>query len=421
MATGETSAQPPRPLRILLVNDDGPPAGNSPHILGLYKTLVARGHDVSVVIPCSQRSWGAMAFSISGEAGVWWYYPREGDHLDPDVASRWEAEPRPLREGEIAEWVLVDGSPTTCANVGLFNQSLVRPNAPAKPFDLCLSGPNFGRNTGAAFCLSSGTLGAAQAASLSHVKAIALSYGHFAVVPKAIQQTIDERSAAGPTSSGGTSADAAAAQASSPTDTAQTKALRDEQREGDGSNRRAPSPPPKPAPSSSSKRPTGWKNVAPVAPAELVELAHGLSVDIVERLWEEWDPAVGVYNVNVPLAWTLRAPEVYVTTTWRNAYPQLFQPVPVTEPSEADAEARPKTGASPNQPAKARSPRTRIVFQPEISSMMTRGSDKDLAGTDTWALMNGHISITPLKPGFIEPLAATNDGSGEAEVKRWRL
>lgn len=101
--------QSQRPLRILLVNDDGPPASHSPHILGLYQALVARGHKVSVVIPCSQRSWGAMAFSISGEAGVWWYYPREGDHMDKTIGERWETRPRPIKVGEIGEWVLVDG------------------------------------------------------------------------------------------------------------------------------------------------------------------------------------------------------------------------------------------------------------------------------------------------------------------------
>lgn len=182
-----------------------------------------------------------------------------------------------------AMFISLPQSPTTCANVGLFNHSLYAPKDPnaSKPFDLVLSGPNFGRNTGAAFCLSSGTLGAALAASLSDVKSIALSYGHFKVVPPSIQKNIDASEQA---------TNAAAAEASKP-DPAQTSALKEER-------------------SRDEKAPQGWKNVAPVAPKDLVQIAHDLSVDIVERLVSNWEPDVGVYGINVPLAWTLKDPKV---------------------------------------------------------------------------------------------------------------
>lgn len=41
--------------RVLLVNDDGPPGKNSPHVLGLYKELVSIGWDVTVVLPSSRK------------------------------------------------------------------------------------------------------------------------------------------------------------------------------------------------------------------------------------------------------------------------------------------------------------------------------------------------------------------------------
>lgn len=326
------------PLRILLVNDDGPPAPHSPHIFGLYQTLIARGHSVTVVIPSSQKSWGAMAFNVSGQIGVWWYYPRRDDN----GKGEWCTAPRPLKEGEEAEWVLVDGSPTTCANVGLFNQSLYAPQQSSPsgtihPFDLVLSGPNFGRNTGAAFCLSSGTLGAALAASMSNVKAIALSYGHFSVVPATIQKTID----ASPQAS-----DAAAKAAKNQPDPAQKSALEEEKKNNKG------------------KDAQGWKNVAPVAPRELVQIAHDLSVDIVERLYGSWEDGVGVYGINVPLAWTLKDPKVYWTVTWRNKYPQLFKAVP------NDTNGDSGKPSSAHLPADAPEPQSRLVFQPEMSSMM---------------------------------------------------
>lgn len=72
------------------------------------------------------------------------------------------------------EWVLVDGTPASCVQIGLnhFFQD-------KGPIDLVVSGPNFGRNSTAIFALSSGTLGAALEAAASRYKAIALSFAFF--------------------------------------------------------------------------------------------------------------------------------------------------------------------------------------------------------------------------------------------------
>ncbi|CAO1614162.1 unnamed protein product [Sympodiomycopsis kandeliae] len=350
-------------LRILLVNDDGPPGPSSPHIFGLYKTLISRGHSVTVVIPSSQKSWGAMAFSISGNLGVWWYYPLS----DSDGRKgEWSTQRRALKDGEEAEWVLVDGSPTTCANIGLFNQSFYQSGGGSKPFDLVLSGPNLGRNTGQAFCLSSGTLGAALSASLSNVKSIALSYGHFATVPGSVQKSID--------------ASEIALKAS------QAYVSKEEDQKT-------------------------------VAPRELVEVAHQLSVDIVERLYEKWESNVGTYGINVPLAWTLKDPKIYWTTTWRNSYPQLFKPV------SQDKKGAPTT----HLPSHAPQPESHLTFSPEMTSMMAP-QDDSIIGTDTWAIVHGHVSITRVRPGFAEvPLAVSDAGESRkvdtenVERRRFRL
>lgn len=76
---------------------------------------------------------------------------------------------RPLRPGEIDEWILLDGTPATCANVAIHNLY------PGK-IDLVVSGPNMGRNTSAAFAMSSGTIGAALSGSLCRIRAVAVSY-----------------------------------------------------------------------------------------------------------------------------------------------------------------------------------------------------------------------------------------------------
>ncbi|KAI9445169.1 sure-like protein [Lactarius indigo] len=153
-------------LTVLLTNDDGPPGDESPYTFGLYKHLTRTlGWDVRVVIPSSQKSWIGKAYHIKDIVRGRFYYPR-----DPDGSGETSDSSRPLKEGEIGEWILIDGTPASCANIALHN---LYPGE----IDLVVSGPNLGRNTSAAFSLSSGTLGAALSSSLSQTRSIALSYG----------------------------------------------------------------------------------------------------------------------------------------------------------------------------------------------------------------------------------------------------
>ncbi|CAE6432462.1 unnamed protein product [Rhizoctonia solani] len=112
------------PVRVLITNDDGPPAKDSPYVLGLYLELKKLGWNVRVVLPASQKSWIGKA------------------------------------------------TPATCTNIALHN---LYPGE----IDLVVSGPNFGRNTASAFTLSSGTIGAAMSGAISRMRSIALSYGTF--------------------------------------------------------------------------------------------------------------------------------------------------------------------------------------------------------------------------------------------------
>ncbi|KAI9460850.1 sure-like protein [Lactarius psammicola] len=153
-------------LTVLLTNDDGPPGHDSPYTFGLYKHLTRiLGWDVRVVIPSSQKSWIGKAYHIKDIVRGRFYYPR-----DPDGSGETSDSSRPLKEGEIGEWILIDGTPASCANIALHN---LYPGE----IDLVVSGPNLGRNTSAAFALSSGTLGAALSSALSQTRSIALSYG----------------------------------------------------------------------------------------------------------------------------------------------------------------------------------------------------------------------------------------------------
>lgn len=62
---------------------------------------------MSVVLPSHQKSWGAMAFSIAGEVGVWWWYP-DGKDEDFGYGGTWETQRRQGDEGDEG-WVLIDG------------------------------------------------------------------------------------------------------------------------------------------------------------------------------------------------------------------------------------------------------------------------------------------------------------------------
>ncbi|EST07112.1 Survival protein SurE-like phosphatase/nucleotidase [Kalmanozyma brasiliensis GHG001] len=327
--------------KVLLVNDDGPPSTSSPHVLGLYSELTALGWDVSVVLPSFQKSWGSMQFSLQGPVAYWYYYPLadnfDGKHAG--TAESWSATRRPINRerGEIAEWILIDGSPTTASNSGLFNQNAFfgstaeereAPASTSTPFDLVVSGPNFGRNTGTAFALSSGTLGAAMAASLAGVRSIAVSFGHFTGSPP----TFADRSRA-----------------------------------------RGPA-------------------LDPPTLRSVAAQANRLSASLIQRLYSNWDsePDVGCYSINVPLCETVSNPEIVWTRIWENRYGPLFA-----------ANTTSKYPAPPApQPATAPKPENVLHFAPNMASLL--GPKRLPEGTDVWAILNGYVSVTRLRPNFME-------------------
>ncbi|KAK0534290.1 hypothetical protein OC834_001441 [Tilletia horrida] len=362
--------------RVLLVNDDGPPSSTSPHVLPLYEAFRALGWDVTVVLPSGQRSWGSMAFSIKGNLPVWYYYPLARNHhgAHPDTATSWSAERRQVQHerGEIGEWVLIDGSPTTATNVGLFNADLLfgadshpvqrnlSATPPQPPFasfaDLVVSGPNFGRNTGTAFALSSGTLGAALSGSLAGVKSIAVSYGHFA------GNSGPQRPAFPPPTSSSSSSSTSTTNPANTTEPVQTD----------------PS--------------AGHIVRSPPAPEHVEQLATDLTVRIVQRLWDEWEDGVQCYSVNVPLSWTLEEPKIYWTRMWENLYPRLFKQVTADELATAEARGQPivRSERDSTRPQ----PKLHLTFAPPMGCMLAPEALPE--GTDIWALMNGWVSVVRL-------------------------
>lgn len=175
-------------MHILVVNDDGPPSPHSsPYVHSLVRELQQAGHTVSVCLPHTQRSWIGKAHMIGKTLTPTYYRPPPlpssssspppvpaGLGAADDDAAHGSTHARPALDGNTEEWILVDGTPASCVQIGLYHFFQDRGE-----FDLVVSGPNYGRNTTAVFALSSGTLGGALEAAVCRKKAIALSYAFF--------------------------------------------------------------------------------------------------------------------------------------------------------------------------------------------------------------------------------------------------
>ncbi|ATZ55116.1 hypothetical protein BCIN_11g04050 [Botrytis cinerea B05.10] len=155
-------------MHILVVNDDGPPSNkSSPYVHSLVQTLQAAGHIVSVVLPHTQRSWIGKAHMVGQTVKPTYFRPGTLHEDDGTTHARPSSD-------NIEEWVLVDGTPASCVQIGLYHYFKDR-----GPVDLVVSGPNYGRNSTAVFSLSSGTIGGAMEAAVCKRKAIALSFAFF--------------------------------------------------------------------------------------------------------------------------------------------------------------------------------------------------------------------------------------------------
>jgi len=126
--------------RILVTNDDGI---KSPMLPALARALAPLG-EVVVVVPHVERSWVGKAIS----------------RFDVVKVERVEVEG--------IEMFTATGTPADCASLGV--HSLF-----GSPPDFVVSGVNLGLNSGIAFLLGSGTVGAAIEASLAGVPSLAFS------------------------------------------------------------------------------------------------------------------------------------------------------------------------------------------------------------------------------------------------------
>ncbi|ANB15871.1 Pby1p [Sugiyamaella lignohabitans] len=155
-------------MHVLLTNDDGPPSQEeSPYVQYLVEAIQKYTNwDLSIAVPSSQKSWIGKAHLVGHNVTASYIYTNE---INGPIDGPFDA-PQPGKQG--TEWTLLDGTPASCANIGIHH--LYKDKG---PIDLVISGPNYGRNSTALYIMSSGTVGASMEAALCGVKSVSISYG----------------------------------------------------------------------------------------------------------------------------------------------------------------------------------------------------------------------------------------------------
>lgn len=344
---------------LQLVNDDGPPSRKlSPYVRPLVDTLKNAGHQVSVAIPATSRSWIGKAHIIGAELTATYVHPDQfrddgsfaittttattvqqnhNEHRQGGLPLTPAASDEHLRaaapvvaatdENNNEDWVVVsNGTPASCAQLGIYE--LFRDRG---AIDLVVSGPNHGRNASTIFSLSSGTVGGALEAATCGKRGVALSFGS-----------------------------------------------KDEQ------------------------------------PAEIIAAAARLSARLIEHLYRNWDDAVELYNVNVPMRADVETRPIRYTRALPNVWTKgsLY----------AEVKGAPSTTSNTSDSGKSR----HFQWSAELSDIK-QGMRESPEGTDARTVLDGFTryvfsipdyhdllfnklsSVTPLLANFWHPPGFTGE------------
>ena len=141
IAKGKSTVTAAKP-RVLVTNDDG---ADSPILVPLLRELSELA-ELCVVVPAAECSWTSKSMS----------------RFEPLVLAEIECGGFPIQT--------LTGKPADCTHIGIHNLCSTKPA-------LVISGVNMGINSGLAFTLSSGTIGAAVEGFLAGVPSAAFSLG----------------------------------------------------------------------------------------------------------------------------------------------------------------------------------------------------------------------------------------------------
>ncbi|KAJ9125879.1 hypothetical protein QFC24_002663 [Naganishia onofrii] len=386
--------------RPALQNDDGPPSPSSPNIYSFALALRNKlNWDVRVVIPDCQKSWVGSAYAISDVVQAMFFYPRGPDGLTGDI----EYKRRPLNkeQGEEMEWVLLTGTPATCANIALHNIY-------EGEIDLVVSGPNHGRNSSSAFAISSGTIGATLSSTFSSYPSIALSYGVVTrpVPPHIIHLANDA------------AVDVCARLwADWGTDTHAQRVL-DKGKMGGKVQLYAVNLLLVEEFLKEENRKVMWTRIARNGYGQLFKRKQP---DLGDNPWQQ----AAAPRTNAPQ-----------TAQPNNSNPASAGPAVAAPSTSTSTTEDPSSSSSAQQKdSKDQDDEERIVFHfaPDMKPLILPEAETLLEGSDSWALHHGFISVTPLQASFAEPeeeamrfgsevSAGPANGQGEGTVKgQWKM
>ncbi|KAH3662447.1 hypothetical protein OGAPHI_005699 [Ogataea philodendri] len=161
-------------MHVLLTNDDGAPHDTaSPYVKYLVEAIEKHTNwDLTICVPSMQKSWIGKAHFAGKTITASYVYSAINKPEDNSFHGPFGS-PNPdyANNPEYKEWCLLDGTPATCADIGVNYIA-------KKPVDLVISGPNVGRNSSALYSLSSGTIGGAMEGFQHGKKSIAISYAY---------------------------------------------------------------------------------------------------------------------------------------------------------------------------------------------------------------------------------------------------
>lgn len=225
---------------------------------------------------------------------------------------------RPFNDGG-EEWVLLDGTPASCTQIGLWHLFSDR-----GPIDVIVSGPNYGRNTTAVFALSSGTLGAALEGATMGKKSIAISYAF-------------------------------------------------DSREHD---------------------------------PEIIAAASRVSTKLIEKFVNEWPDDVHVYSINVPLRTGVEDQLITYTNMIQNqwtsgsSFKVLKEGASDKDPNMEELKIRDSNDGSKATNGETNSSREHVTFKWAPNFADVRDASMKAGKGDGWHVMQGHVTVTPLKANF---------------------
>jgi tubulin---tyrosine ligase len=243
-------------------------------------------------------------------------YFRPGTVLKDDG----EISDKPFNDGK-EEWVLVDGTPASCVQLGLHHLFKDRGRV-----DLVLSGPNYGRNTTAIFALSSGTIGGAMEGAMNGYKSIALSYAF-------------------------------------------------DSREHD---------------------------------LEMVSQSSKLSTRLIEKFVAEWPEDVHLYSINVPVRADVSTAKIVYTDMLQNqwtgsSFEEISEGEGDADPKQEEQKIRDRSDSWSEGKGEMTRPvieKNRIRFKWAPNFADVRASVEKSGKGDGYAVIQGHVSVTPLKANF---------------------